>query len=164
MAQFTGEFAGGFDDVEVNPPVAAFADFESVEERLVQAFVTMDQLPDREARFLKVQIMALWREVRPEEGDVLETSPGRPGVFLVEHKAMMEALGWCEWLSGDERRLVGRVIEQLRKRDRVEWPEIRRELASQRTTDALRKAYGRALERICARLNAGTGGHFCKSR
>jgi len=133
-----------------------FVDFEDVEARLIEAFETLAKLPDRERRFLRTSTMAIWREARPEVGDYLETTPARPGVFLVEHRAMTEALGWCEWLGGEDRRIVGRVIEMRRLRHgAVEWPEIRRDLGTLRTTDALRKAYSRALERICNRLNRG---------
>lgn len=151
-------------DVDAPQPVPGEAgelvDFESVEGRLLEAFDTLRQLPDP-APGPKVRIMALWREVLPERVDLDgEGQAARPGVSRELHRRMDEALAWCERLSGDERRIVGMAIEAQRHATQVDWVLVRRKLRSERTTDALRKAYSRALSRICGKLNAGAGRHF----
>lgn len=106
--------------------------------------------------------MGLWRSVVPERLDVdCEPAAARPGVSRLQYERMEQALGWCEWLTPEERRLVGAAITSTRGGARdPRWTEIRRHLATERTTDALRKAYGRALSRICGKLNAGDGSYF----
>lgn len=161
-------FTGGLIRAEAASPVppvpgegGELFDFESVEDRLIQAFETLAQLPDRERGWLRVGTMRLWREVLPERVDIdCEPTPARPGVSRAELARMEQALGWCEWLGGEDRRVVGAAIDWQRQGRQLDWPAIRRKLRSERTTDALRKAYSRALSRICGRLNAGTGKHF----
>lgn len=130
-------------------------DFECVETRLVEAFRTLHALPDPSPG-PRLRMMALWREVAPERVDIdAEPTPGRPGVSRWEMGRMDEALAWCEWLSPDARRLVGVVIAwQASGRGELRWAEIRQRLRVETTTEALRKAYGRALSRICGKLNA----------
>jgi hypothetical protein len=137
-------------------------DFVSVEARLVEAFDVLRRLPDPERRFLRTRTMGLWAEVRPERVDIDgEGQEARPGVTRGELRRMEEALGWCEWLDGPARKLVGATISSLREADQQpNWPHIRRILGETRTTDALRMAYGRALSRICGKLNAGSGRAF----
>jgi hypothetical protein len=140
-------------------------DFESVEERVQEAFETLRALPDP-APGPRVKIMALWREVLPERVDIDgEGSDARPGVSRGGYARMEEAFRWCECLSGPERRLLGRVMMmRIAERGHVEWPVIRRQLGETCTTDALRKRYSRALSRICGKLNAGAGVTFAMSR
>jgi hypothetical protein len=130
-------------------------DYECVETRLVEAFRTLHALPDP-APGPRLRMMALWREVAPERVDIdAEPSPGRPGVSRFEMGRMDEALAWCEWLKPEARRLVGVVIAwQASDRGEVRWTEIRQRLRVETTTEALRKAYSRALSRICGKLNA----------
>lgn len=134
-----------------------FTDFESVEERLIEAFATLDALPDRERGWLRTRTMGLWRDVMPDRVDIdCEPTPARPGVSRHEYARMEEALGWCEWLAPGARRVVGVTITMRADGKREpHWPTIRRRLGEKRTTDALRKAYGRALTVICNRLNRG---------
>lgn len=161
-------FEGGLIAGGVNPPCAPvpgengeLIDYDSVEGRLLEAFETLRQLPDP-APGPRVRIMALWREVLPERVDQDgEGREARPGVSRALHARMEEALGWCEaWLGGDERRIVGVVLTAQRHGAQVDWPLVRRRLRSDRTTDALRKAYSRALSRICGKLNTRVGKHF----
>lgn len=134
-----------------------FADFESVEERLIEAFATLDALPDRERGWLRTRTMGLWRDLAPDRVDIdCEPTPARPGVSRREYARMEEALGWCEWLRPAARRVVGATITDMQGGAcEPRWPVIRRALGEERTTDALRMAYSRALTVICNRLNAG---------
>lgn len=138
----------------LNPPTCDFVPFEAVEDRLVEAFQTLWALPDPSPP-PRCKISAIWRESVRDRVDVdCEPSPARPGVGRWQYARMEEALGWCEALSPDARRVVGRVVTQLAKgRQRVEWPLVRRDLGERRTTDALRKVYSRALNRICVSIN-----------
>lgn len=134
-----------------------FADFESVEERLIEAFATLDALPDRERGWLRTRTMGLWRGVMPERVDIdCEPTPARLGVSRHAYARMEEALGWCEWLTPGARRVVGATMIATRGGEcEPNWPSIRRALGEERTTDALRMAYSRALTVICNKLNVG---------
>lgn len=157
----SGGFSGGLGVASLDPPAGAAACFDSVEERLVEAFATLSLLPDRERGWLKTRTMGLWREVVRDRVDIdCEPTPGRPGVGRVQHARMEEALGWCAWVRADQRRLIGRVMLRLVDGREVDWPGIRRDLGEVRTTEALRKAYGRALNSICSRLNRSRGLYF----
>lgn len=131
-------------------------DFESVEARLVEAFETLWRLPDTSPG-PRLRTMALWREVVPDRADIDSTpTPGRPGVSRREMARMDEALGWCEWLTPEARRVVGAAVGwQAAGRGELRWAEIRRRLGVETTTEALRKVYSRSLSRICGRLNRG---------
>ena len=67
---------------------------------------------------------------------------------------MEEALGWVEWVGERDRRLIGVVLGQLQRVDRPEWEAVARRIDASVRPDAYRKRYGRALYRICQRLNA----------
>lgn len=147
-------------DVAMPPPPPELIDFESVEDRLIEAFRTLAALPDP-APGPQLRTMALWREVMADRTDIdNEPTPGRPGVSRYEMRRMEEALAWCEWLGPDARRIVGAAISwqasapdgQVRE---LRWTVIRHRLRVQTTTEGLRKAYSRALSRICGKLNAG---------
>lgn len=139
------------------PSRSDFESFESVEGRLMEAFETLAALPDRERRFLRHAQSALWRDVVPDRVDIdVEPAPARPGVSRHQMMRMDEALGWCELLDGEARRVMGAAMIYMRGGARaVHWPEIKRRLRSDRTTDALRKVYSRGLSKICFRLNTG---------
>lgn len=156
-------FTGGLIRAEAASPVPPVAgdpgelvDFESVEARLVEAFEVLARLPDPSPG-PRLRMMALWREVVPERVDVDQVgSPARPGVSRHELKRMDEALAWCEWLTPEARRVVGAVVNwQAQGRGEIRWTDIRRRLAVETTTEGLRKAYSRSLQRICGKLNAG---------
>ncbi len=146
-------------EVKPAPPVPGergeLIDFESVEGRLVEAFRTLWALPDP-APGPRLRMMALWREVAPERVDIDgEGQAARPGVSRYEMARMDEALRWCEWLTPEQRRLVGVAVAwQASGAGELRWSEIRRRPRVETTTEALRKAYGRALSRICGKLNA----------
>lgn len=142
-----------------------FMSFDDVEERLIEAFVSLAALPDRERGWLSTRTMGLWREVMPERVDVdAEPTPARPGVSRSQYQRMEEALGWCQWVEPAARRLIGRVMLHLASDREPHWPAIRRNLRDARTTDALRKAYSRSITRICNKLNHSRGAHFHLSR
>lgn len=153
-------FAGGLlprpADLPVGGEASNLIDWESVEARLVEAFDVLHRLPDPSPG-PQLRMMALWREVVADRTDIDQTpSPGRPGVSRWELGRMDEALAWCEWLSPEARRVVGAVVTwQAAGRGEVRWTEIRRRLGVETTTEGLRKAYSRALQRICGRLNVG---------
>jgi hypothetical protein len=73
----------------------------------------------------------------------------------VEIDEMERVNGWIEWLpEGDDRRLVGAASLMIGEQGRhVDWVEIKRQVRSARSPNALRVRYSRALTQIARRLN-----------
>jgi hypothetical protein len=135
--------------------------FDVVEERLVEAVRNLGRMPDRERGWLSTATMALWRQVKREWGDYVDSdeAPRKPGLTRRELAEMEEALGWVANVpEGDSRRIMGLALRQLAREDstRVAWTAVRRAMpdGASWTTDGLRKRYSRALTMICNRLNA----------
>lgn len=137
---------------------AEFATFEAVEARLVEAWGYLLRMPDREGAWQRLR--ANWPDVRRHNhfgdyGDMdPDARPRPPGLRTAEVDRMEEALGWVEWVGERDRRLIGVVLGQLQRVDRPEWEAVARRIDASVRPDAYRMRYGRALYRICRRLNA----------
>jgi hypothetical protein len=138
-----------------------FWTFDAVETRLVEAVRNMGRMPDRERGWLSTATMALWRQVKREWGDYVDSdeAPRKPGLTRREVAEMEEALGWVMNVpEGDSRRIMGLALRQLAREEstRVAWTAVRRAMpdGASWTTDGLRMRYSRAITMICNRLNA----------
>lgn len=144
------------------PPIWTFA---MVEDRLVEAMITMWRQPDRERAMLRGGRDGPWHLVTAEAGDYdarggLETGGEiviRPASLTRrEVEEMEEAFGWVEWLKPVDRKLVGLAVSKLAAgRREVPWVELLRPLGLKRGRDGLRIRYGRAVSTMAARLNGG---------
>jgi hypothetical protein len=135
--------------------------FDAVEERLVEAMSCLWRLPDRERGWLGTATMSLWRQVKREWGDYVDSSeePRKPGLTRREVADMEEALGWLGHVpAGDSRKIVGVALRYLaRGESRVPWVDVLARAGGKGsgwTTDGLRMRYSRAITMICNRLNA----------
>jgi hypothetical protein len=132
--------------------------FDLVQERLVEAWGYLLRMPDREAGFQRIK--AMWPDVRRHNafgdyGDMdVDAKPKLPGLRTAEVDQMEEALGWVEWVSERDRKLIGLVLGQLQRLAHPEWDAVARRIVPSPTADACRKRYGRALHRICTRLES----------
>lgn len=133
-----------------------FWSFDDVEQRLIEAWISLRRLPDREQGWLRTSTMGLWRQVQSEEAeaDPYELPP-RPGLTRAEVREMEEALGWLEGVEPTDRKLIGLAVGRLARGDaRVPWRRLLRAMGLRHGADGLRKRYGRAIKAICALLNA----------
>lgn len=143
-----------------------FITFSGAEERLVEAMAVLWRSGDRERAWLRGSTLPIWREVvaehraaSPDDAAIVTCALTRVEVMRAD-----EAMGWvAAWVpSGDTRRVVGLVLSYLAAGNpRVEWPTIWQRMGGKRggwTTEGLRKRYGRAISRICEKLNASNFG------
>ena len=132
--------------------------FDMVEARLAEAWGFLMRMPDRERGWQRIQ--AMWPDVRRhtafgDYGDMTpDARPRMPGLRSAEVDRMEQALGWMAWVGERDRKLVGIVLAQLQRVDRPEWEAVADRIGGALTSEACRKRYGRALNRICVRLNA----------
>lgn len=138
--------------------------FVDVEDRLVEALLTLWRLPDRERGLLRARASdGPWQLVMAEPGDYdARGGDGRSSDVAIRPAAltrrevteMEEALGWVEVLDPTDRKLVGLVITQLaRGRREVSWLKLLPIMGLTNGSEGLRKRYSRAITAICASRN-----------
>lgn len=132
-----------------------FWTFALVEERLVEAWRFLQRLPDREAGWLRTNVMSLWREVVPDRLERFEEAPRpRMGLRTAEVDRMNDTLAWLDHTRPADRKLIGLALRFLAtEQASVEWVRIKRDLGWDGTPDALRMRYSRAITRIAHVLN-----------
>lgn len=148
-----------------------FMNFQTVEERLVEAMAVLWRSGDRERAWLRGSTLPIWREVVAEHRDASPDDAAIVTCALTRAEVMRadEAMGWvAAWVaSGDTRRVVGLVLSYLAAGNpRVDWPTIWERAGGKRggwTTEGLRKRYGRAINGICSKLNANSSGGYSVS-
>jgi hypothetical protein len=139
----------------------AFWTFAAVEERLVEAWVFLGRMPDREANWLRAGVSSIYRSIVREWNDYWQTDdkPVRLGLRSAEVDRMNEALGWLDHVRPADRKLVGFVLQALaRGHSDPPWRGLCRPMGWGGHPDALRKRYSRAISRVCYVLNSAD---FC---
>ncbi len=130
---------------------------EAVEERLIEAWLLLHRMPDREAAWMRQTVMSLWRQVKREWDSYSQDSEDVRlllGARAVEVDRMNEALDWLGHVRPIDRKLVGLVIKiKARGYGEVPWTLIRARLGWDVSADACRKRYGRAIHAIALKLN-----------
>lgn len=147
--------------------------FDSVVERLVEAWGFMWRMPDREAGWLRGRLSSAIYErgvlTRQEawalyqlDGDDYDRDalPKLPGLRTAEVDRMEEALGWVEWVEPAHRQLVGLVLQSMHRGQdaQVPWTRIARRMGWAGHPDTLAKRWSRAVFRIAQRLDRGRNG------
>jgi hypothetical protein len=135
----------------------------------VEAHDFLRRSPDREARFLRYAISSLYQQINPLAGlsaielrqvwREREAEPPRmPALTRDEIARMEEALAWLEWVKPDARKVVHLAVAQLStgRQTRIAWGSLVSDPTLPGSADKLRMAYGRAITRICNRLNAAS--------
>lgn len=141
--------------------------FEDVQERLVEAMRICWRHPDRERgwQFVRSAWPEVMREpVADEHGvhikPVIDDVQIRPASLTRADVARMEeAFGWLDHVQPADRKLIGVAITALARGDtRVPWGELTGPDGSlSGSADYARIRYGRAMSRLCNRLNSGKG-------
>lgn len=160
-------FKGSPGNIAEQVRAAGHLTFTVVEDRLVEALLTLWRLPDRERGLLRARASdGPWHLVMPEPGDYDarggdRTSSDvaiRPAALTRREVAEMEeALGWVEVLDPADRKLVGLALAQLaRGRREVSWVRMLPTMGLTRGSDGLRMRYGRAISAICAAQSGGS--------
>ena len=158
------------------PPIHGSASepvtFDSVEERLVEAWGFLRRMPDREAGWLKdvrassiyergqLSRQELWALYQLDSDDYdSDARPRMPGLRSVEVDRMDQALGWIGWVDSRDRKLVGIILGQLHSgASRPAWKSAAKAIGWAGHTDTLAKRYSRAITRIAVKLdNVGSG-------
>jgi hypothetical protein len=136
--------------------------YEAVEERLIEAWLLLHRMPDREAAWLGQTVMSLWRQVRREWGAYSQDGDDvrlTLGARAAEVDRMDEALDWLGHVRPIDRKLVGLVIKiKARGYGEVPWALVRAKLGWEVSADACRKRYGRAIYGISHKLNRAFSG------
>lgn len=133
-----------------------FWTFEAVEERLIEAWVLLHRMPDREAAWLGQAVMGLWRQVKREWDAYSQDSADvrlTLGARAAEVDRMDEALDWLRHVRGVDRKLVGLAIKMKAAGHEPSWVAIRAKLGWGVSPDACRKRYARAIYIIAHKLN-----------
>lgn len=153
----------------------AFWSFDRVQERLIEAWGFLHRLPDRERQWMREPGAAtiyargqlsrheLWSLYRIDSDDYdRDQRPKLPGLRSVEVDRMWEALGWIEWVTGRDRKLVGIAIGQMaRGAARPSWVGAARSLGWGGHPDTLAKRYATAINRIAINLTRRKAAENC---
>jgi hypothetical protein len=156
---------GSVEDPRLQRDRGDFHSFEDVQERLVEAMRICWRHPDRERGWQFVR--SAWPEAMREVEDynarvanvdyepVIRTA----SLTRADIAAMEEAFGWLDHVQPDDRKLIGLAITALARGDtRVPWGALTGPDGSlSGSADYARIRYGRAMSRLCNRLNSGKG-------
>lgn len=147
-----------------------FWSFADVQEEIVWAVDALDRhVPSGRSPYAKDGPWALvirdnraFAQHDGEVADYVEPETDREvrrrfGLRTAEVERMQAALKWVEFIPDDDRqlrKLVG-VVAMLMVRDgpHTSWLDVRRMMRSDRSPDALRMRYSRAITMICKALN-----------
>ncbi|WP_242149578.1 hypothetical protein [Sphingomonas sp. BAUL-RG-20F-R05-02] len=139
-----------------------FLSFEDLQERLVEAMRICWRHPDRERGWQFVR--SAWPEAMQEPEDynarvaIEDYEPIRTAALTrADVGAMEEAFGWLDHVKPADRKLIGVAVTALARGDtRVPWGELTGPDGSlSGSADYARIRYGRAMSRLCDRLNRG---------
>jgi hypothetical protein len=138
-----------------------FWTFETVEERMIEAWGYMMRLPDAERGWLSSASRSSMPAVVRHNafGDYFEAAPGRPGLRAAQ-VTMVESVftgegAWIDWVFERDRPLIAAVITvKLRRHGGgFGWPDVAHVMGASVQPDALRMRYNRAITRIAAKAN-----------
>lgn len=131
---------------------------QQVEEMLVEAWLLLMRMPDRERGWLRSGSRSGWPEHLRDWWEYADSEAQPRSVLSRRELALVERVfllpgSLAEQLGADARRLVGMVVAMRARPDAggFRWEAVWRRIggkASGTTTDALRRRYDRALARL----------------
>jgi hypothetical protein len=158
---------GSIEDPRLQRNRGAFLSFDDVQDRLVEAMRICWRHPDRERgwQFVRSAWPEAMREALADEHGVqikpvVDDVPIRTASLTrADVAAMEEAFGWLDHVQPVDRKLIGVAITALARGDtRVPWGALTGpDGALSGSADYARIRYGRAMSRLCERLNRGKG-------